>query len=323
MNVVSKIKTLLKEGDLYSSQGLMNEGLAKYEKAASLIKGSKQLQSKENLIKGISNKIKLLQKKIDKVEKASTTPEVSEKVQTLIKNMFSFSAADDDDTVALDGAIALAKFGQYESALSEFNKLLEKDSLKVVAAKNIIRCYMALSSVDDAIAEYEKWLSEDIFPEDQLKKVGMFFKGILKKEGIDKSLPKAKTQADDKKAEITMSDIPEPVIEGLELEDDETKDEEEILDINAIGIKMKQGAQKGQLIEFNVSFQSGNVISLLISHKDNDLLKNFEMATTLDDVQFYSPIAIFNGTGVVSAITKIESGPRQGDYSIDIKVSSN
>ena len=93
MNLVSKIKTLLKEAELYGSQGLLNEALAKYEKAAKLIKESKQLQSKENLVKGIKNKINLLKKKIDRVEKAPTTPEVPEKIQNLIKNMFAFSSA--------------------------------------------------------------------------------------------------------------------------------------------------------------------------------------------------------------------------------------
>ena len=65
---------------------------------------------------------------------------------------------------------------------------------------------------------------------------------------------------------------------------------------------------------------SENVISLLIPSKDKDLIEYFEVGATLNDVQYYSPIAMFSGTGIVSEKTKIESGPRRGDYNLDIKV---
>jgi hypothetical protein len=76
------------------------------------------------------------------------------------------------------------------------------------------------------------------------------------------------------------------------------------------------------MVELNVSFQSGNVISLLISHADKDLIKLFNEGDTLKDVQFYSPIAMFEGSAIVCAKNQIESGPRRGDYSIDLKVVS-
>ena len=41
--------------------------------------------------------------------------------------------------------MALAKFGQYESALKEFDGLLKGGIMPLVAAKNIIRCHLALS----------------------------------------------------------------------------------------------------------------------------------------------------------------------------------
>ncbi len=324
MNIVKKVKKLLQEAELYHSQGLLNESMAKYNTATELVKSDDQIKNKQSLIDGISNKIRLLEKDIAKIEDAPKSPEVSDEVQELIKKMFAFSAEKDEDTIALDGAIALAKFGQYERALKEFDDLLKKDSLRVVAAKNILRCHLALSSADAAIAQYEQWLSGDILVPNQLDKIRIFFEGILKKEGIEKTLPAATTPAEDPEFEIEMPDIdvhetPEPVIEGLEMEEDGA---DEVLDINSIGITMESGPQKGEMVEFNVSFQSGNVISLLIAGKDKSFLDVFQRGTKLKDIQYYSPIAIFNGNGMVSAVTEIKTGPRQGDYSVDIKVES-
>ena len=143
MNLIKKIKILLKEAEIFHSQGLLDEAMGKYNKATELIKSDEQLKSSKKLIHGISEKISALKKDLTKVHEAPKKPDVSTKVQNLIKKMFLFSAKKDEDTIALDGAIALAKFGQYNKALKEFNELLKKDSLRVVAAKNILRCHMA------------------------------------------------------------------------------------------------------------------------------------------------------------------------------------
>jgi hypothetical protein len=47
--------------------------------------------------------------------------------------------------------------------------------------------------------------------------------------------------------------------------------------------------------------------------KEGDVLK---------DLQFFSPIAMFNGSGTVSAKSQIKSGPKQGDFCLDIKITS-
>ncbi|MBW2192617.1 MAG: tetratricopeptide repeat protein [Deltaproteobacteria bacterium] len=317
MNIVEKIKNLLQEGELYHTQGLLNEASASYDKAIELIKGNEQLKGNKNLIDGILKKKGALERDIEKVETADQSPEVSAKVQDLIKKMFAFSPdGEDEDKTALDGAIALAKFGQYERALEEFNELIKKDSLRIVAAKNIIRCHMEISGADDSVAQYEEWRSGDILNPGQLEKLRIFINAILQKEDTGKTIPKEEAPAPEKAVEMSG-----PVIEGLEIEEEE--DDDEIIDINSVGITLPSGSQKGQMVELNVSFQHGNVISLVIEQKDKELAECFEVDATLDDVQFYSPIAMFNGTGVISSKIVIESGPRRGDYSVDIKVVSS
>jgi len=401
MNLIKKIKILLKEAEIFHSQGLLDEAMGKYNEARILIKSDEQLKSKKKLIHGISEKINALKKDLTKIHEAPKKPDVSTKVQNLIKKMFLFSSKRDEDTIALDGAIALAKFGQYNKALKEFNGLLKKDSLRVVAAKNILRCHMALASAEDAIAQYEQWHAGDIFNKNQLDKLSVFFENILAKEGIDKTLQQPEVTVDDLgllikeslidepvidesvipepvidepvidesltlESVIDESVIPEPVIdepviqepvieESLTLEsvidesvidepvidesvipepvidkpvihepviEVEESQEAEVIDINGIGITIDSGSQRGEIVELDVSFQSRNVISLLISQRNKYLIEDLEIGDTLNDIQFYSPIAMFTGSCVVSAISEIKSGPRQGDYSLDLKVQS-
>ncbi len=118
-----------------------------------------------------------------------------------------------------------------------------------------------------------------------------------------------------------MPEVAEAEIAVLEIEADEDHDDE-VLDINSIGITLDSGPRKGDIVELDVSFQSGNVISRLVAHTDTDLIELFNVGETLHNIQCYSPIAMFGGSGIVDTKTHIESGPRRGDYSIDLKIVS-
>jgi len=73
-------------------------------------------------------------------------------------------------------------------------------------------------------------------------------------------------------------------------------------------------------VEFEVTFQSGNTVSTIISASQKDLVDAFDPGLRLAEVQCYSPLAVFNTTGTVSKNAKIPSGPKRGDYSLDIKI---
>ncbi|UCD89557.1 MAG: hypothetical protein JSW04_14265 [Desulfobacterales bacterium] len=332
MNILKKVKSLLQEAELYHKQGLLDEAKGKYNKAKELIQDDELLKDKQSLMDGIAKKMDLLEIDIEKVEQAEKRPEVAADVQDLIKRLYTFAADQDEDTIALDGAIALAKFGQYDSALAEFNELIKKESLRVVAAKNILRCHMAMSSVDEAFTQYEQWLSEDMFVPDQIDKLRMFFEGILEKEGIDRTLPAAKIQEEDDAHLLDIFEMDEQQtqetaaegvdIDGFEFEEDEVESDE-ILDINSIRLTVESGPREGQTLELIVNFQSGNVISLLIPNRDKDLVDCFSVGDMIKNIECYSPIAIFNSSGLVSDVMQIKTGPRRGDYNLDIKVVDN
>lgn len=231
----------------------------------------------------------------------------------MIKQQFAFGK--EGDAATLEGAIALAKFGQFERALKEFNDLLQIDSMRIVAAKNIVRCCMSLDDSDRAIDAFGEWAAGDIFTDQQLDNLRVFFQNILDKKGIERQLPSRAPQPD---AIETVGEIePEPLeVEMVEVEDGD----EDLLDVSSIGIMFEEGPEKGNLIEFDVSFQSGNEISLLIPSRDKNVIEHLKAGTKIQDIEFYSPFAMFKGAGMVTANTKISTGPKRGDFSLDIKV---
>ncbi len=303
-DVRNQIRTLLAEAKIYKTQGLFEEAISYYENAAELVEQNDQIKNRQSFLDNIEQKIRELKDELDKLESAQSSPKMSTKIQDLIKTKFAFSQ--DENESALEGAIALAKFGQYERALEEFLELIKVESVRLVAAKNVIRCLVALSIIDDAIEHYHQWLSGELFSQDQLYKLNIFLRGILDTKGLDITLPQVEEPMD-----FEISGLMEPNVS-----------DDEFMDISSIGIVLDTDSGKGRTIDLDVSFQSGNEINLLISSKDKDLIDNLKVGFRLNDVQFYSPFAIFTGTGVVSAKTQISSGPKQGDYSLDIKVVS-
>ncbi len=300
MGIKESIKKLLQEADLYKKHGLLDEARGKYTEVQKWVREHDRIQNKEKILKGIANKIRLLDSEGKRVQKGPQSPELSAKAQDLIKKLFSFSKTDSEEEALLEGAIALAKFGQFERALGEFKKLIDKESHRVVAAKNVLRCHIQLNSEDTAADQYEEWARNEHFPPAQLEKIRLFLIEILKIKGIQRDL----------------TPIP------MEEETVQEPEEEEFIDISSIGIYFNAGPAKDKVVEFDVNFQSGNMLSLIISKNDAKTIELIKEGDALKDLQFFSPIAMFNGSGVVSAKSEIRSGPKQGDFCLDIKIAS-
>jgi len=273
-----------------------------------------------------------LNQKIIQINQAATKPTISDSKQTLIKKLFAGDGEKDNHTSALEGAIALAKFGQFDRALEEFERLLDVEAVRVAAAKNIVRCHLEIEALEDAALCYERWVGDDRFTYAQLDKIRFFLEGRFRKVGFERELyQREETISDEDMESLEMeSVIPEASPSSFNgrhsesppaiMEDMELPEEEEFLDINSVGIQLPSGPQKGRMVEFDVSFQTGNAINLIISSKESALLDQLVEGTKLNDMQFFSPIAILNGSGVVTAKTQIKSGPKEGDYSLDITI---
>lgn len=312
MDIKKQLKTMLQEADIYRTQGLIAEARSRYESAAEFVRKIDNLKNKASLLNAIDNKLKAVTDTNARVEKGPTSAELSGKAQDLIKNLFSFAENKDPDVASLEGAVALAKFGQFDRALAELTGLLKNKNVRVEAAKNILRCHIAEGSSEGAINQYHQWCEQDLFNAKQLELVRVYLKDTMQKRGVDAELPS-----------MVAKQEPPP----LEMEDTkkvapETQTEEEFIDITSIGITFASGPRQGKMIEFDVNFQSGNMLSIIIAKNDQGMIEELKAGMELDDIQFYSPIAIFNGAGVVSSKTQIKSGPKQGDFCLDIRIVS-
>ena len=296
----ARIRSLVKEADLYRSQGLTAESKQKYLEALQLIRKGPKLDSYQRLEEEVKGKIQALEKEMAAIGQKSQTRMLSQEEQDLIKKSFSFSK--NKAAATIEGAVALAKFGQYQVALREFRGLLKQGALSLVAAKNIIRCHFALLSPDTAIDEFGQWISGDLLSRQQLKEVREFLEKALEKRGIERKVP-----------EVVETPLEKPAAQA---------EPEDIIDICSVRLRLADGPGKGEMLEFDVSFQSGNTISFIVSGAQKDLLDTLSAGIRLPDMEFYSPIAVFRGDGVVSGKTKIRSGPRKGSYMLDIKIES-
>lgn len=299
------IKTLAREAEIYRSQGLLSGAKQKYQEILQFVQNHNHYSKDKKLIDAVNKKIRAVEENLSEVLEAPERTEVSEDVQSLIQKLFSFSK--DQQTSEMEGAVALAKFGQYEKALNEFKRLLKEGILPLDAAKNILRCHLTLSSPDVAIVQFKRWMSRGDFPPGDLKYLRGFLQKYLEKRGIEAALPEV-VEAPQEKAERKKK---------------KKKKEEEVLDISSVGVQFQNGPLGGQMEEFEVTFQTGNTISVIIPSDRKDLLGALEPGLRLKDMQCYSLIAVFNGSGVVSNKSVITSGPKRGHYTLDITIDGS
>lgn len=325
MDIKTTLKRILKEAELYQSQGLLNEAKENYKKATEVIRSNPDIRDGKTLIDTIVKRVVQLNQEINQINEAISKPTVSDHKQELIKRLFTSSAADDPGASRLDGAITLAKFGQYERAIREFEPLLENDHLKMTAAKNILRCLLELDDADRATAVFQAWQADSRFVPQQLEKIRFFANQRLTKAGRQ-ALPigteSVETESDALPPEplSMVEETADPIQAPPPIDPGELASDEDVLDISSIGIRIENGPLEGNYFELDISFQSGNSLNLILPKAEQELIDHLEVGTKLENIQFFSPIAILNGSGVVTSKNMIRSGPKEGNYSLDIAI---
>ena len=116
------IQSLTTEAETYRKQGLLKQAKEKYLELLDFVKKHPPFCNNRPLIDAIINKVDVVEREIIEVDQLDESPDLSEEAQNLIKRVFSFS--DNQDISAIEGAVALAKFGQYERAMDVFDKLI-------------------------------------------------------------------------------------------------------------------------------------------------------------------------------------------------------
>jgi tetratricopeptide (TPR) repeat protein len=300
MPVKERIKALVKEAEIYRSQSLLNQSREKYLELLKLAENDESVSKNKKLISDIKGRIRSVEDEINEIEEADKkSPELSEDVQNLISSLFSFSQ--NQATAAIEGAVALAKFGQYDKAVKELERLVKEGPIPLQAAINLLRCHLSLASPEVAINQYKRWESREELGKGDLKYLHKFLDDHLKKKGID------------------IGGFPEKDLGGSDKKDVEEKSDD-LIDLSSIGIQFSEGKFKDKMMEFDVSLQSGNTVSIIIPPTKKDLAEAFKKGLRLQNIQCTSPIAIFNGSGVVLQKLNVTTGPKRGSFSVDITI---
>lgn len=300
MTFGEKIKALLQEAELYRGQGLLSEALEKFKSIEEFIRKAPKLKNREQILSRIAVKTKAISAEIENFRKPKKAPKVSQKAQELMQEMFAFEDPKVKGSATLGGAIALEGFEQYGKAIKEFESLLAFDPFRFDAAQHILGCLLKDGGPDAAVARFKDWLANDPFKEGEMDKVRSHLQSLLDAAGAKMDI-----------SGMQAGPIPEP---------DSEVDEDDILDISSIRFKLAKGAQKGEEIELEVNYQSGCVVNVIISKKEKGLIEGIKAGDMMNDIVFYSPVAIFSGTGYVSDMAGIKSGPKKGDYSLSVKI---
>jgi len=296
------IKRLLKEAELYRKQGLLVQAREKFIKAKNTIQKNLQISGQDELTAAVQQKIDAVEAELLEVDKAPVAPQLPEEVHDIIKKEFAFSK--DRHKAAFEGAMALARFGQYKKAQDEFRHLLEKGIMRRVAAKNILTIYLTYASEKDAIEQFEEWMNEKALSRKELRYIRSFLQETLRKKGIKTELSKIKETVDKKTEEAKR------------------KDDDDVLYISSVSIELQEGPRRGDKVEFDVTVQSGKNISVIISSTDKEIIDSFNVGIRLPEMQCYSPIGLFRGRGVVLGKNVIKDGPKRGDWVLDITVET-
>lgn len=306
MNIKERVKSLLKEAELYKSQRLLREAREKYTLVIEILHQQTRIQNRDTLITAVERKRESLDSAIAKWDQSQVNPEVSGKVQDLIKRLFTTpEEGGSDEEKTINEAITLAKFGQHRKALEEFSRLVRISSVCMSAAKNAVKCYLELAEPEEAMETIRGWWREGCFTPEQYTSITSFMQSTFEQKGLD--WDDAMMGTDGGADEVDAFTAP--------IDDD-------IIDITSIGVNFDDGPMEGEHLELDVSFQSGSLLSLIVDRSEKNLLALLQKGQAIHDVDFYSPIAIFKGSAVVESNTEILSGPKKGDFSLDIRIDS-
>jgi tetratricopeptide (TPR) repeat protein len=306
MDIRRQIQIYFQEASIYQSHGLFVEAGRRYREVFELVKRADVIPNKSRLIDQIQKRVRVLQNDVSRIRVAEAAPRMSESQEAVVKELFH-SKPMKTDAAKLEIASALLGFGQFESALREFNKLLKNEDFRVPAAKNIVRCMITLGSPEKAVQQYTLWLESGRFSAEDLENVRRFLEAVLRKRGEARDLPRAEVVPATPEAEAEEAT-------GL----GEARDD--LLDIISLVIPLTAGPLKGKELTMEASSQTGTTLSAIVDGKLPGLKDYLQPGQRFEETHFFTPGAMFMHPCVVTARTRIATGPKTGGYSLMIKI---
>jgi len=293
MNLKDKINQILNEIELYRSQALHSHAKRRCVKLAEMMRDSAQLTHKEALLETISRKINSIEEDARNFEGKSR--KMSSNELDIVKQLVFVSGAADNDAAAWEVARACLILRQYDKALLGFNRLIGNRYKLVPSAKNVLRCCIGMSAMDDAIAKYHEWFLSGTFSLDQLEDIRTFLQEIMYKKNFNTLLSN-------------------PRVEGVD-HGPGTPDDEYVY-ILTVKLSMNGDSREEMETTLEVTYQKGDTFNVVVPKNNKALLDYLEFGKKIKRLELYSSSIIFTDQCLVCERSKIKSGSRQGDYSV-------
>jgi tetratricopeptide (TPR) repeat protein len=299
MNAKDRIVLHLKQASVYQAHGLFAEAMKCYKEAAALVDTAGESSAKQKLTARISEQVNILKAEAAKVSALENTPNLTAVEQQVVQNAMGGPEKQSRGEAKFQVAATLMGFGQFNKALSEFDALLHQSEYRVSAAKNILRCQIAVGSSELAVRQYNQWLENEAFSEEELDTIRIFLEGILRRKGSQERLARRSAKPAEE------ASFPE---------------EEEVFDVMAVVLPDVCKTRPQTPPVFDVTSQSADFVSLIVPASEKELVANLKPGARLERVSFYTPEAFFFDDCVVSSRLRIDEGRRFGDFSVTLKL---
>ena len=85
-------------------------------------------------------------------------------------------------------------------------------------------------------------------------------------------------------------------------------------------MSVTDSSQNTRTFDLDVSSQSGGVISVIVPEEEHALIDRLNVGSILEEVRFFTPVAMFGDDCTITAKTRIETGPKSGNWTIVMRL---
>jgi hypothetical protein len=302
MAIEEQIRSLLKEAALYDEQGLYEASRERYQQTADLVgRHAHRIHHHKKILKAVAGRLERLHNRMQRMENEPAVYTPPDAVIEVMKRHFCASA--DREEAALEGAAALAEFGQYDHAVEEFAKLIKTPKTRLEASKHMIRCHLEKGRTAEASALLRHWHNSGLMNRDEWLTLQRYVKELVAEKRLCVEVPPAE-----------MKDEASGPAAG-------TKHGEIVRRFNSISLK-PPNAQRGQgMREFNILSQSADVVRISVAVQETTLADGLTPGTVLNTVLCFFDDGMFSSKATVVGKQWISSDDAgAGHFNIDIQV---
>jgi hypothetical protein len=302
MKFGDRIQRRIKEASVYQAHGLFSEAVQHYRRTLAMLEPAQDSPVKRKLTAYITEQLQMIQAEAARVSALEKSPQLSDRQQQVVQRSVGSDKDPSSGEADFQVAATLMGFGQFNKALAGFHALLKTPAFGVRAAKNILRCLIAVGSIAMAARQYHQWLENEEIPEEDLNDICVFLEGILRRKGSDETLARPSARRSTAQA---------------------PSDDSDPFDIMAVMLPVESGGGKDDPPAFDVTGQNGGLVSLIVPAAEKSVVARLKPGARVRKVGFFTPEALFFEDCVVSTRLRIDEGRRKEDFSVTMRLSGN